>query len=64
MDNLAEAERGQYRGVCIKYGFNSLAVIPIRYRDMLDPKGAIVKKDVKITPAALDPWTMRIQQSS
>jgi PAS domain S-box-containing protein len=30
---LSEEELKQYRGVCMKYGFRSLAVIPIRYRD-------------------------------
>jgi PAS domain S-box-containing protein len=30
---LSDEELKQYRGVCMKYGFRSLAVIPIRYRD-------------------------------
>jgi PAS domain S-box-containing protein len=30
---LTEAERARYRGVCMKHGFLSLAVVPIRYRD-------------------------------
>jgi len=33
VEKLAEDEAKQYRGVCMKFGFRSLAVIPIRYRD-------------------------------
>jgi PAS domain S-box-containing protein len=33
MENLAEDELKQYRAECMNFGFRSLAVIPIRYRD-------------------------------
>jgi PAS domain S-box-containing protein len=32
MEGLTEGQRTQYRGVCMKHGFLSLAVVPIRYR--------------------------------
>ena len=35
VDHLAEDEKRHYRGTCMKHGFNSLAVIPIRYRGRL-----------------------------
>jgi PAS domain S-box-containing protein len=31
--SLPENSRNRYRGVCMRYGFASLAVVPIRYRD-------------------------------
>lgn len=33
IEQLIGDARARYRGVCMKYGFNSLAVIPIRYRE-------------------------------
>jgi len=39
VNNLSGPEKEQYRGTCMKYGFNSLAVVPIRYQDA--PMGAI-----------------------
>ncbi len=36
---LDQEQRTRYRGVCMRYGFNSLAVVPIRYRET--PIGAI-----------------------
>jgi PAS domain S-box-containing protein len=39
VDGLTGAERSQYRGVCMKNGFKSLAVVPIRHRE--SPIGAI-----------------------
>ena len=33
VEGLTEGQRTQYRGVCMKHGFLSLAVVPIRYRD-------------------------------
>jgi PAS domain S-box-containing protein len=39
VDNLTEEERKQYRGVCMRYGYKSLAVVPIRHHDR--PVGAI-----------------------
>lgn len=32
---LTEAERSRFRGVCVKNGFLSIGVVPIRYRDRL-----------------------------
>jgi PAS domain S-box-containing protein len=39
VDGLTTEERERYRGVCMKYGFCTLGVIPIRYRE--EPIGAI-----------------------
>jgi len=39
VDGMADDEKRRYRGACIKHGFKSLAVIPIRYRGR--PLGAI-----------------------
>ena len=39
VENLADDEKRHYRGTCMKNGFKSLAVIPIRYRGQ--PLGAI-----------------------
>jgi PAS domain S-box-containing protein len=39
VDALSNEERTQYRGVCMRTGYKSLAVIPIRYRE--SPLGAI-----------------------
>ena len=33
IEGLAEGQRTLHRGVCMKHGFLSLAVVPIRYRD-------------------------------
>jgi signal transduction histidine kinase len=33
LDRLSSAERSRYRGNCMKHGYASLAVIPIRYRE-------------------------------
>jgi len=35
MRQLAPEVRDRYRGTCVKWGFTSLAVIPIRYRDQV-----------------------------
>ncbi len=32
VESLSEREKNRYRGSCLKYGFASVAVIPIRYR--------------------------------
>ncbi len=39
IDGLSDEERSQYRGVCMRYGFKSLAVVPIRNQE--NPIGAI-----------------------
>jgi PAS domain S-box-containing protein len=39
IDQVAPEDREHYRGVCMKYGFQSLGVIPIRHRET--PVGAI-----------------------
>jgi PAS domain S-box-containing protein len=36
---LGDRERKRYRGACMRHGYESLAVVPIRYRDI--PVGAI-----------------------
>jgi len=33
VEQLTEEEKQQYRGVCMKHGFRSLAVVPIHYRE-------------------------------
>lgn len=33
MDQLSEGERSRYRGVCVKNGFTSVAIIPIKYHN-------------------------------
>ena len=51
ISKLTKKEKSRYRGNCIKHGFASLAVIPIRYRDMV--LGAIHladKKQGKVSP--------------
>jgi PAS domain S-box-containing protein len=35
VEGLSVEDRAQYRGVCLRYGFASLAVIPIRFRDTI-----------------------------
>jgi membrane-associated protease RseP (regulator of RpoE activity) len=35
--------------------------VKVQYRDILDSAAGLVTKEVEITPASLDPWTMRIQ---
>lgn len=35
LDDLPEEKKKQYRGVCLQHGFASLAVIPVRYRDVI-----------------------------
>ncbi len=35
MDHLSPAERSRFRGTCMKHGFASVAVIPIRYHDRI-----------------------------
>ena len=35
MRQLAPEARPRYRGTCAKWGFASIAVIPIRYRDRI-----------------------------
>lgn len=32
---LSDEEKSRYRGTCIKHGFASLAVVPVRYRDRI-----------------------------
>ena len=48
---MTEDELLQYRGVCMKYGFHSLAVIPIRYRSstigaihLADERGGLIEE--------------------
>jgi len=43
--NLSEEEKARFRGTCIKNGFKSIAIIPIRYRDKVI--GAIHLADEK-----------------
>jgi signal transduction histidine kinase/PAS domain-containing protein len=43
--NLSEGEKARFRGTCIKNGFKSIAIIPIRYRDKVI--GAIHLADEK-----------------
>ncbi len=52
VDNLTPGEREQYRGVCMKFGFCTLGVIPIRHREK--PIGAIHLADDRegVLPAA------------
>jgi PAS domain S-box-containing protein len=45
LDGLSGQQRAAYRGNCMKFGFKSLAVIPIRYRD--EVLGAIHIADFK-----------------
>ena len=33
LENLPEAQKKSYRGLCHRRGFNSLVVVPVRYRD-------------------------------
>jgi signal transduction histidine kinase len=35
IENLSEAEKSRYRGVCIQNGFLSVAIVPIRYREKI-----------------------------
>ncbi len=35
--------------------------VTVRYRDLLDPRGTVVTRQVKIGPDDLDPWTLRLQ---
>lgn len=35
LGSLSEAEKGDYRGVCMTSGYASVAVVPIRYRDRI-----------------------------
>lgn len=46
VESLSETEKGQFRGVCIKAGFASLAIIPVKYRDVI--VGAIHLADEKV----------------
>jgi PAS domain S-box-containing protein len=52
LNGLSEQEKREYRGNCIKYGFQSISVVPIRYRDEI--LGAIhiadFKKDMVLLP--------------
>lgn len=45
LSKLTETEKSQYRGNCVKHGFTSLAIVPIRYRDKI--LGAIHIADEK-----------------
>jgi PAS domain S-box-containing protein len=33
MEGLTDGQKGRFRGVCVRSGFTSVAVVPIRYRD-------------------------------
>jgi PAS domain S-box-containing protein len=52
LNGLTEQQKKEYRGNCIKRGFQSIAVVPIRYRD--EVLGAIhladYKKDMVLLP--------------
>ncbi len=50
--SLSEEEKARFRGVCIKSGFKSVAVIPVRYRDKV--LGAIHLADEKEGKVPID----------
>jgi PAS domain S-box-containing protein len=35
LEALSEGERSRYRGTCMKYGFLSVAIVPIRYKEKI-----------------------------
>lgn len=45
IDNLSDDEKIRYRGTCLRHGFASLAVIPVRYRETI--LGAIHLADAR-----------------
>jgi len=55
LESLTEAEQARYRGACMKHGFASLAVIPVRYRDTIlgaihladEAKGKVTRETVE-----------------
>jgi PAS domain S-box-containing protein len=51
VDSLTEKGKKQYRGVCMRYGFASLAVIPICYRDKVLGAIHLADKKENKTPA-------------
>lgn len=59
MRQVAPGNRGRYRGTCVKWGFKSLAVIPIRYRDQV--LGAIHLADRR--PGRFPPATVEFLES-
>jgi len=52
LGNLSEKEKTRFRGVCIKSGFKSVAIIPVRYRDKV--LGAIHLADEKEGKVPID----------
>jgi len=56
---LPDAQRVRYRGNCVKSGFNSLVVIPIRYRDQVI--GAVHLVDRK--PSHFSPQALALLES-
>jgi len=59
MRQVAPGKRGRYRGTCVKWGFKSIAVIPIRYRDRV--LGAIHLADPR--PDRFPPATVEFLES-
>lgn len=51
VDSLTEKGKKRYRGVCMRYGFASLAVVPIRYRDKVLGAIHLADKQENKTPA-------------
>ncbi len=55
VDGLTTEEKRQYRGVCMRHGFLSLAVVPIRHRDAIvgaihitdESEGMVPRKNVE-----------------
>ncbi|MGA2678423.1 MAG: PAS domain S-box protein [Sedimentisphaerales bacterium] len=50
-DSLSEQKKARYRGYCIRHGFASLAVVPIRYRDKVLGAIHLADKKENKTPA-------------
>jgi PAS domain S-box-containing protein len=59
MRQMAPGKRGRYRGSCVKWGFKSIAVIPIRYRDQV--LGAVHLADSR--PNHFPPATVEFLES-
>jgi signal transduction histidine kinase len=59
MRQVAPGKRGRYRGTCVKWGFKSIAVIPIRHRDQV--LGAIHLADPR--PDRFPPATVEFLES-
>lgn len=51
VDSLTEKSKKRYLGVCTQYGFASLAVVPIRYRDKVLGAIHLADKQENKTPA-------------